>query len=445
LSFLKTLVLFIILLASVFYVYKTEYIGGQKAEEAKKQAKKIFNFKKDDVFRLRVRGGEDFEIEKQSGEWRIISPIEAMADDSEMEDFISYVSEAEFEEAISASEDQLGGFGLGVSARTIDFYVSTAPNEKPHRLVIGDYSPTMQKVYIKTSMAESVLTMKNIFKNRVSKTMFQLRRKRLLSGGANEITKMQITRSGERIVLEKEKNGKWSITEPLKTRADKRKTEDFIGKILYASAIEFADKLPDEKESGFKSSDIKVLLWKSGKEKPDTLLFGKKSGSGKGIWVKREGAASAALITPGFWDGAPRSVFDFRDRRIFGVLQADVASVAVSRNGGNFSMERKRGQWEISEPEKRNADFSKAAELVEILTGAEYVKRIEDVGEIPAEKPLAKISLKSVRDKTEQTLIILRYNDDKKLLVAKMEGDSKLLLLSPELLEKVSHRRLEEI
>lgn len=182
-SFFKTFVLFIILLAAVFYVYKMEYIGGQRAEEAKKQAKKIFNFKKDDVFLLRIHGGgEDLKIEKQDGAWRIISPIEAEADDEKVEDLISYVSEAEFEETISVTEDQLDGFGLGASAMTIDFYTSAGPDGKPHRLKIGDYSPTMHKVYIKTSIAESVLTAKSIFKNRILKTMSQLRKKQLLPG-----------------------------------------------------------------------------------------------------------------------------------------------------------------------------------------------------------------------------------------------------------------------
>lgn len=188
-SFTKTLILPIILLASVFYVYKTEYIGGQEVEEANIfHTKNIFSFKKEEIVRLRVRGGgEDFEIEKQGGKWRIISPIEAPADGNEVEDLISYVSKAEFEEAISVSENQMGGFGLGAGAMTIDFYVIADPGGKPYRLAIGDVSPTKRKVYIKTSMAESVLTVRSIFKNRVSKTMSQLRKKELLSDSTDEM------------------------------------------------------------------------------------------------------------------------------------------------------------------------------------------------------------------------------------------------------------------
>lgn len=182
-SFIKTFMFSIILLAGVFYV--TGYVGGQKAEEAKKQGKKIFNFKKSDIFFLRVRGGggEDFEMEKQNGAWRMVSPIKAGADGNEVEDLISYVSSAEFEEVIHASEKQFGAFGLGVHALTIDFYLSAETRKgKPYRLAIGEYSPTKRKVYIKTSISESVLVMENVFKNRVMKTISRLRKKRTLSG-----------------------------------------------------------------------------------------------------------------------------------------------------------------------------------------------------------------------------------------------------------------------
>ena len=89
------------------FVYFYEIEGGKKREEAAEQAKKLFQFDKEEVNSISLdRDSGSITLKKENGGWKLVAPIEAKADETAVDGLASELSSIQVERSL---EPRFGG------------------------------------------------------------------------------------------------------------------------------------------------------------------------------------------------------------------------------------------------------------------------------------------------------------------------------------------------
>ncbi|MFQ5431223.1 MAG: DUF4340 domain-containing protein [Nitrospinota bacterium] len=399
LNFLKTFILFILLLAAAFYAYNSIYIGEQKKAEREKAEKKLLDFKAGDLVKISVRGGGgDFTMEKRGEEWLITSPIETKTDSSQLDELMRAIAEGHIIEKVGGADDR-ARFGLDPAQWEFEFY--TATGSSPQRLAVGNLSPTGKLIYVTSSRRDGVVAMDSGFGHRVRKPMFYLREKRLFDADSDEIVKLELVRGDYRLAAEKGKNGRWELVVPFKAMADGKKVGELIRKIVYLRAAGFPSGKVRDEVTGLVSAE-RIRLWRSGNENPLVLSIGGKSSNGEMLWVRSSKKDTIANVDAGFLNSVPADAQGLREMRIVPLDDAfweKLKELTVKSGGKTLSVVKNgSGEWKPSKPSSFKPDGEKIAELLSYL-GAMKSTRFVSGSKAQVDKADLEIGLKSGEQK----------------------------------------------
>ena len=377
LNFLKTAVLFILLVAAGFYAYNSVHVEEQKKAELDKAEKKLLTFIPDDLVKIVVRGGgENFTIEKRDGQWLIVSPIETQADSSQLDELMTGVAKGHILEKVAGMDDRVR-FGLDPAQWEFEFY--TSQSASPQKLSIGKLSPTSKVVYVTSSRHDGVVAMDSGFRHRVQKPMFFLREKRLFDADSDEIIKLELVRGGSRMVAEKSETGKWELLEPFKAMADGKKIGELIRKTVYIRAEAFPKGSVSDEVTSLDSPE-QVRLWRRGIEKPLVLSLGGKSAGGGLLWVRASKGETVANVKVGYLDLVPADARDLREMRIFPADDSfwdELKELTIENGGKTISLAKNESDvWRALQPSSFKPDDDKIAELlynISVMKSARFI------------------------------------------------------------------------
>lgn len=363
------------MVAAAFYAYNSIHIGEQKRAEREEAKKKIFDFKEEDLEKIRVRSGsKTFVLEKRGESWLIVSPLETETDSFQINELLRAVTEGKMIEKVGKPDDR-GRFGLDPAEWEIDFH--TAKGRLPHTLYVGNVSPTGKVVYVVSSRHSGVVSVDSSFKNRVAKSMFHLRNKRLFDWDSDGVVKVELRRGATRMVAER-KNGGWEMVNPVKARADREKTSELIRKTVYARATSFADAQVDDAVTGLKAAAARISLWKSARDEPLVLSIGRESKDG--LWVMASKDGIIATVEKSFLNSIPLNAVEFRDMRIFPMETQrwkEINGLTVERKGKTVEVVKgAAGGWESLGPASFKPDAQKIDEFFSDLAGMKAIRFI---------------------------------------------------------------------
>lgn len=337
-SWVKSLVLFVVLVAGGIYAYKVEYLGEIKKTAADNRAKKILSLDPKSVTKISISAHSNkVELVREKDGWKITAPVEAKGDENAIEGLLHFAVEA------SASDSATGNpqeYGLEPPMYRVDFF----QGEKSESLLIGQKSPTGSSVYVKTSDRQEIMLAEASLFHGVAKTLFDLRDKRLLDWKESDIGKIELTRDKLSVTLEKQADGKWRVTSPANFPADEREAKGLISSLLYASAVEFADGAPEQTPE-FSKPQAKISLWKSGEKR--TFVFGEESKSQNGTLVKIEGGGTIAVLPSTLVARLPKTADDLRDKKVFALDGNTITGIILKSGGRELELKKDdKGIWQ---------------------------------------------------------------------------------------------------
>ncbi len=257
---------------------------------------------------------------------------------------------------------------------------------------------------------------------------------KLLTFSSSDINKVELKRGSELIIFEK-KDDSWEITSPLKTKADKYTVDRLVE--------DFSD-LKIERKVEENAKDLK----KYGLEPPHRILkLFKKDGSSVTVHVGIENPIDGALyakkpeentvyLIPSFLkSGLDKTLFDFRNKKIFEFEKDKVSRVVWESEGKIWKAYKKEDEWFLDEPVKALADKGKIDDILYSITGAEAKGfAIEDYKEeqlkdYALDKP--KIKIKIEDDKNIEISVGVKEEKDKKNVYA-LSSLSRIIAELPE-------------
>ena len=155
-TFIAAVVL--VALGAYIYFYEGEehFFSGEPASETESEMEKVFDLETGDLREIEIqrKEGASIELGKDGESWRILEPIQADADSTEVDTLLSNITGLErtrvvYEgaEAEEGDEVNLSDFGLGEPATQVLFKVGEESESKG--FLMGDETPTGTNRYAK--------------------------------------------------------------------------------------------------------------------------------------------------------------------------------------------------------------------------------------------------------------------------------------------------------
>jgi hypothetical protein len=270
----------------------------------------------------------ELSLAKAEGSWRVISPINALADQAAVDNFLKTVIDYAYKREVT-SEGQQNAYGVTEPSRIVDIKYG---NEKSWTLTVGNKAPVGYDVYLTTSESSKVYLGGQHLLMATNKNLFEFRDKALLSIDEEKIK--TFTYNGtEKVVLERNAQG-FGISYPTPLKADVSALKDFIADLNAAKVTEFIDSP--------QAADLVIF------RKPVTVTWETESGEvSQMVFAKNDKQVFAAFnpkerifqIGDGF--KFSKTLMDFRDRRIFSFDAADLSDVTID----DAKFKNVKGAW----------------------------------------------------------------------------------------------------
>jgi hypothetical protein len=257
--------------------------------------KTILKIDRDKVEGLQIETPEHTtKVAKQGPDWRMTSPVEARADFGAVEGLVGRLNSTPMKSIVSndADANALKEFGLDKSSATVRVTSGSAQAG----LAIGK-SAGEGAVYAKDLSRPMVFTIDSALGDELKKPSDDLRLKDLFDARSFNTTRLEITRGGQTLVFEKDKDA-WKEISPAPKVADAGKVDALITALTNTRATAFVDKAP-----ALDTPELTAVL-KFDEGKQDKVVFAR---AGTDAFARRDGDAGAAKIDAASLDGIAKA------------------------------------------------------------------------------------------------------------------------------------------
>jgi len=246
--------------------------------------KTILTFERDKADRLEiVTADRTVTVAKQGADWRLTAPVEARADFSVIEALLGRLNSTPMKAIAAETADaaKLKEYGLDTPAVTVNVGAGSARSG----LILGK-SAGEGVVYARDLSRPLVFTVETALADELKKPADDMRVKDLFDARSFNTTRIEISRGGQILTFEKDKDA-WKQVTPAAKQADGAKVEALMTALSGTRATGFADKPPalDAPEA--------VVTLKFDEGKQEKVTFARK---GADTFAQRQGDASAAKI-----------------------------------------------------------------------------------------------------------------------------------------------------
>ncbi len=370
----NTIILLIVALALGAYVYWGEIKGGEKRQEEKAKAEKLFNVKKDSINHILIeKPTSTFEFKKTVDGWDILQPVKTMADESPINSILYSISNTKKIRTFKANSKNLSAYGLDKNAVKLHF---SGKGLTEQSLKIGGKTPVGANVFVTKNDSEIIIVSSSI-KNNVNKSLFDWRDKKALHFKKDKIREFTLTNPSGTFHFVKE-GGNWKITKPLQTKGEAGTINAILNKLEYgrinAVAAENAKNLA---KYGLSHPAYRIELF-SGKEKAKLgVSFSKVKNNN--AYGKDDVRPHVFEVDSFFVKPFKKALFDFRDKKIAAFNRSGANRINLLYKSNLMIFEKdSSNNWRLSTGEK-----AKNWKITNILSAVNNLKATAFVDDHP--------------------------------------------------------------
>ena len=257
--------------------------------------KTVLKLDREKVDRIEVQTADrTLTFVKQGSDWRLTAPIDARADFGAVEGIVGRLNTSPMK-AIEAAEvkdpKELAKYGLDKPAAT----VRVTSGSSQAGLAIGK-AAAEGTVYAKDLSRPMIFTVESTLADELKKPADEFRIKDLFDARAFNTTRIEVTRQGQTLAFEKDKDA-WKQVAPAAKAADAGKVDALLSALSSTRATGFETKLA---ATGIDTPELVATLKFDDGKKEEKVTFAKK---GADAFARREGDTAVAKIDAATLDG----------------------------------------------------------------------------------------------------------------------------------------------
>ncbi len=360
-QFRNTLIVLVLLILVGGYIY---FFQAGKPEE---QTQKLFNIKADDITKLVLKyPGQEIEIDRSDGAWKMVKPIQTGADTSAVNTLTREIADADLKRTVDEHPANLALFGLDKPAVTV--VVSTKDKTFPG-IEVGKNAPIGYSVYIKATDKPAVMLTSGGFGPGTKRTVGDLRDHTLMSFKAADVNKLVVKQDDSPPVELTKEQGTWKIVKPTPYEADTERVTTLLSSLSNARIDDFTSDNPTSVgQYGLDKPAVEVSVFTGAAQSRQSLEFGKReSGAKDDYYVRRGEKPNVYTVHSYVYTDANKGLNDLRDRTVI-AFDPDKVEQVKFISGKSFAVARgKDGKWTETDGGKSQADPAKVRQFIDRL------------------------------------------------------------------------------
>jgi Domain of unknown function (DUF4340) len=329
-KFRNTLAIAALFLALAGYLYFVE--KPRQHEEA--EQKRLLRFKPDDVNQVTLTYPDKQIVVKKTGAgWRLQKPIEAGADQSAVQNLVHAVADAEVKRTLEGDAKALDIYGLDKPQSIVTLTLSNGQSLPSIR--VGKAAPVGFSAYVQLEGSTDVRIVPSVFETGMKREVKDLRDKTVLDFQEADVKTIEVTTPDSTIELSRESEG-WKIEKPRPLKGDTSEINAFLSSLRGARAEDFVDEPGPLVDYGLDKprEKVAVLVGKEMARKELWIGAEKAKDSKNVLYVKRGDADTVYAVGTWTWTSLNKGLTAFRDKTVLPFELSSVATVEVSRRGG---------------------------------------------------------------------------------------------------------------
>jgi Domain of unknown function (DUF4340) len=345
-----TALMAVILVALAFYLYLVEFPAQQTQQRQESAKKKVVSIEERQITSVIFRADRDelvFERTADKG-WLLIKPIQAEADNREIQSLIRAVVLGSVHRVVDENPADLTPFGLDKPVAVVT--IKTGLTEET--LSIGDTGPLSSTLYVLRTSDHSLLLTDLAPKDFVNKSLMTFRKKDVLRLTSGDIDRVRLTYPTTEIVLYRvsdKPKPKWKIRYPVEADADLNEVRMLLFRLEDLKAMSIVDPGParDALARTLNQPKVKVTLHTPDGEQA-VKLYQPDPSTGE-AFAETTSEAPLYRINPTFVRDFTKELYHLQDKRLLGAEENDIALLSVKTRGEAYTLINQNGDWVLED------------------------------------------------------------------------------------------------
>lgn len=346
---------------------------------------RMLRFDPNHVSRIELEHGrKKIVCERQDGEWFVVDPYKARADQSVINRIIAGVYRMEHFVTISRRDREANKLTLADYGLLPPRAIVRIEGEGFRNLInLGRLSPDSETLYVTLdNTKQDMYGVSSDILDQVPLNFFEYRSRKVFDLDAPSVNRIEVkTESQGFVSLSLNRSGHWIMSQPYEARLDRRQVEALIERILDLEFTAYIDEVEaDDTLHGFEEVDTSISLRSEQDLLAREVIFGSPPGSDENLSYARYRSDDSLFTIPAQIVGELLNEFDpqrLRDRRILPATMEDIKALRLGSGSEALEFEMKDDSWTMISPRRWRAESSMIVNLIAAWREAAIVDFIE--------------------------------------------------------------------
>ena len=301
--------------------------------------------------RCKRQVASDADATGEAGEWKMVQPVQAKADARAVEEIVAAL--ARLKAVVFEADGEYNPTNYGLAQPRITVVLQSTTDDQIHELQIGSDTGTPGRIYVAHSGHRAVYAVNKEVYTKLNRTVFDLRDKRVIDFQRTTTHRLSLRQGDSEIVCQKNVDGEWEITAPVKLKANGEAVDDLLFGVDALRAAAFIDDQPRSLQPyGLDSPSIEASFMVPDAE-PTVLLVGKMKG--ENIYVKAQNAEPVFLVKKELINLVGMGVAELRDKQILDFRSDAATKIALKHSDVNLTCQKQGTNWRLTQPVQEQA------------------------------------------------------------------------------------------
>ncbi len=317
---LSTVILVVVLAALAGYIYFIDARRDGTDADAKEKAFASVTAEDIEEIRIKSSDGETSRVQRADGTWRIVEPVQAAADDTELSSITSSLASLDVQRVVDEAAGDLAQYGLEPARVEVEF--RSKGQKEPRRILLGEKTTTGGDLYARLPDQKRVFLVSSFIDATFNKNTFALRDKTILSFDRQKVDGVEVATRRTSVQLAKS-GSEWRIVKPIAVRADFGAVEGALERLSSAQMQGIVDADGADLKKYDLDPPIASFTATSGGSKTSLLLGGTENAL---LFAKDGTRPMVFTVAPNMYGDVIRDVSEFRRKDLF-----DARSFTINR------------------------------------------------------------------------------------------------------------------
>jgi hypothetical protein len=348
--------------------YLIDVRGRAAREQALRVERRVVYFDPARVRQIAIdKPGERVALRGGGGAWRIVSPIEELADPQVVEGLLSFVGRLEKVRSLDGVSD-LAAVGLDRPAATLAL---TADDGETLTLLLGGPNPVKTGVYAVVQGAPLVFLAPARLADELGKTPYvdELRDRAILRLDPERVRRLEIARHGARIAVSRIGERQWRVERPFEAPGDDGIIRDLLWKIGAARGRAVLPSGTSSTAYGLDRPHARLTVVDDGGAR--TLAVAQDSSDANTLYAQLEGRPAIAVTDPQLLADLAVSPELLRNRQLLVYAEGELDRITIRSPMATLVLHRVGDRWQIG-PDGAAVAPTAIENILEVLPNLRY-------------------------------------------------------------------------